>query len=1794
MKKRILSMMLVLCMVIGMMPTAFAEDDTSGSVDVTTFADLKTALEAAAAADSGDTTINIQNNITLAEGESWSAVNIDGYHGADTITIHGNGCTISGLDAPLFSGGFAGGSGLVVDQLTLDSVTINDSASSTGVGAFIGSVDSMDVVSLTDCHLTNSTITCTGGPRVGGLIGWTSGYNNQNDGPVDTRITIDNCSVENCEITSNGSVGGLIGHAGANPATYHTIRNCTVTGNTLTSTGDGGWRVGIVVGTANVGELAMDGITESGNTLAQTDKEAPANTLYGRFVPGDTGTLTIDGTPVFGSDIVAQNGSSGYKTLSAAVDAAATGDTITLLTDISEDVTIPEGKDVTLDLGGHTMTVPSDCGIEVLGLLTVTDSGENGTITCTNTPIRVNGSGAKFTLESGAVISTDDYGIYAKDNGTAVVNGGSISSKDAALSGNNTTGDMNFEVHGGTITAAQGPAIYMPGQVNLTITNGTLNGGISLRMGQVDISGGTINSITKNIDSPSEYYGYSGNAWLPDALYVFGGTYTSENATYGNSLNLNITGGTFNCLNDQGSAIAIYDLGNVAQEENISISGDAKLTSSSSSRKSYQVLSLTDIGVTDSAYGANSGKVSTTITGGTFTTDPSDYLEDDYQAVQGDDGYTVSMKDTVATIGGTKYTSLAKAIAAAQDDDTVALVADTTEDITISGKKLTLDLGGKTLTNTSSGKPTLFVGNNAVVSVKNGSIVGGASYYNIQCGTEADPTGSIELTDVTATAGNVAASMIDNWGTLTIHSGTYTGGMNTVKSEPTGTLTINGGDFACSYAASYSYNGVVLSYGTATVTDGTFTHTATTPNWAYPCAFMTAKDKDTDPTPHTTITGGTFTVKHSRGKSIWGYGKANSSNFEISGGHYSSAPSTSAVAEGYGVTDKVDGYYGIAPANAITIEPLTNGKITTTSPAPEGKKVTLTIKPTTGYVLDTISVKTASGTEVAVTGSVTSKTFTMPAEAVTVSATFKKADYKITIKATNGKVTAPATAQYNEKVSISVTPDPGYELSTISVKKGSTKVTLNEDNTFTMPAGAVTVTATFKAIPYDIAVAEGIANGMVTVEAETATVGTAVPVTVSPAEGYALKELYYTTEGSDEHHAIEAVDDGYTLNMPAEAVTIHAAFQKLTYTVTVAEGIEHGTIAASATFPWDDTVTVTVTPDTGYELEKLTYTAEGSETAEEVTANEDGAYTFTMPKANVVLNASFQKSIYTVTVDEKIENGKITVDPKTASMGDTVTVSATPEEGYELDAITVTSGKTAVTVKDGKFTMPAGNVTVSATFKKAAAPSPEPSVSTTTTVSTDVSTDIPSADKKAIEAVLDDASVEGIEKAADTGDILDAAGVTEADTKAKQVEIKITTKVVAEGADLSAGTLTFSAAPVATITIDGKKVSKDVPVTNDMLNGKNITIKLPLPKDFVPEEIIHISNDGLRQRYTAQDFKVETAENGGQVAVLKITHFSQFILNAKTHVHTWDQGTVITEPTATTDGTMHYVCTVCGDEKDEVIPAVPATQLTLDPPSVRLAAGKTQALTLTVVPENATGTVIWSSSNPAVATVDETGNVTAAAAGTTTITAVLGTQTAVATVSVVCGTDTCQYYTDVDAGAWYHPAVDFVTEHKLMQGVDAKARTFVPSHELTRAQLAQVLYNMENPGDTASEKSFKDVKQGAWYYNAVIWAADNGIVKGYEDGCFYPNRPITREQMVTMLYRYMQFKGLKVDASSEDWKSFTDYAKVDSWAQDAMAWAVHNGVVNGIQNNQLAPTHTAQRSQVAKIIMEITMLYDLA
>ena len=259
---------------------------------------LKDALSAAGAAGAGNTTIAFFGNIDMS-GTAWTPIKVDGYHGADIVTIEGNGATITGLTAPLFAGGFAGGSGIVIKDLTIADSNIV-STNTIGSGAFIESVDSMSTITLTNCHLVNSTVTGGDGSRTGGLIGWTAGYNNVNDGPVKTYVTITDCSVVGCEISCNGSVGGIYGHAGNNAWTYSTIENCTVKNNKLNSTDDGGWRVGVVVGTANVGEVTISNITESGNTLTQTGKTAPAgqSNLYGRFVPGTTGKLEIDGAYV--------------------------------------------------------------------------------------------------------------------------------------------------------------------------------------------------------------------------------------------------------------------------------------------------------------------------------------------------------------------------------------------------------------------------------------------------------------------------------------------------------------------------------------------------------------------------------------------------------------------------------------------------------------------------------------------------------------------------------------------------------------------------------------------------------------------------------------------------------------------------------------------------------------------------------------------------------------------------------------------------------------------------------------------------------------------------------------------------------------------------------------------------------------------------------------------------------------------------------------------------------------------------------------------------------------------------------------------------------------------------------------------------------------------------------------------------------------------------------------------------------------------------------------------------------
>ena len=246
--------------------------------------------------------------------------------------------------------------------------------------------------------------------------------------------------------------------------------------------------------------------------------------------------------------------------------------------------------------------------------------------------------------------------------------------------------------------------------------------------------------------------------------------------------------------------------------------------------------------------------------------------------------------ENVAKVGGTGYATLAEALDVAQDGDTVTLLADRTEDVTI-GKNITLDLGGKTLTNTNAGKATLTVAAGATATVMNGNIVGGTSFYTIQ------NNGTATLKDVTAKAGNTGSSMIDNYGDLTINSGSYTGGLNVVKSEEDSKLTINGGKFTLDYATN-GYTGVIFAYGDTTISGGEFIQNLTTTGrWNHPQVILAGVVEGY--TSSVKVTGGSFTNKMS-GESIFrGVGKATSDNFEVSGGTYNKSVSDGFFKDGY-------------------------------------------------------------------------------------------------------------------------------------------------------------------------------------------------------------------------------------------------------------------------------------------------------------------------------------------------------------------------------------------------------------------------------------------------------------------------------------------------------------------------------------------------------------------------------------------------------------------------------------------------------------------------------------------------------------------------------------------------------------------------------------------------------------------------------------------------------------------------------------------------------------------------------
>ena len=890
MKQRILAILLSLTMMFTLVPTAMAEGEEVAQIGNTKYETLAAAFDAA---KDGDT-------ITLLKSGNGNGVSVPANKFTNAgVTVNFNGYTY------MVGGQLVGsaGTGTNAFQLLKDNkITFKNGSI---VGATEGSKPADDtpnwhgapaIVIQNYCDLTLDNMTVTGGDETV----YTMSNNCGNVVIKDTTINAKNGDVafDVCRYASYPSV------------------NVTVKGN---STINGTVEVSGVIGEGQSRQLNIEGGSFAGDFRIVDD--VPANiSITGDTFNTDVSAYVADGytynsetktvEPLGETNAVAKVGDTYYKTLADAVTAAENDETVTLLKNAETTVELSfTNKAITLDLNGKTVSGTFTDNFSVI------EAGENASLTVQDTSVAGTGK-----------IASNKYGISARDGGALIVKRGTIESEYAPLSGNNTAGDMNFTVNGGTLTAKHGPAIYMPGQVNLSITDGVLNGGISLRMGQVSISGGTINAATDGLDSPAEYYHYSGNAWLPDALYVFGGTYTSENTTYGNSLHLNITGGTFNCANGQGSAVAIYDLGKVEQVMEITISDEAKLGTNSTARNAYDKLSLSDIGVTspEPGFGAHSGQVSTTITGGLFSSDPSAYVPDTHHVEDSGNGsYPFAVKE------------------GAKSDATIIVTAATNAAVSD-----TIESGDKAKIEAVKDKANVEGMAAAIRDDKKAAIAKAADVTDEQLAGK-----NMIETEITVKVEAKAADLAN--------------GKLTFEASPVATVKVNG----------------AAKGTTVPVTNDMLNGQPITVKLPLPEGFTPKQIK------HISSNGSVeyFLKTAKRGAKLFTVDSDNCavftitkfSTFELSG-------TVTYVEPSYYSGSSSD------PTYSVTVDKTENGSVTVSpKSASKGSTVTITVKPDSGYVLETLTVTDKNGNELTLKDKGDGKyTFTMPAGKVEVKATF--------------------------------------------------------------------------------------------------------------------------------------------------------------------------------------------------------------------------------------------------------------------------------------------------------------------------------------------------------------------------------------------------------------------------------------------------------------------------------------------------------------------------------------------------------------------------------------------------------------------------------------------------------------------------------------------------------------------------------------------------------------------------------------------------------------------------------------
>ena len=1104
----------------------------------------------------------------------------------------------------------------------------------------------------------------------------------------------------------------------------------------------------------------------------------------------------------------------------------------------------------------------------------------------------------------------------------------------------------------------------------------------------------------------------------------------------------------------------------------------------------------------------------------------------------------------VAQIGENKYETLQKAINAA-NGNTVKLLKNVTEDITIhSNKNVTLDLNGHKLTNASGHTITVEKGGELNISdsvgtgvvdntshgkgaiVNSGEVTlnggtfkrsaekgtyspyrdGGNSWYTIA------NYGTMKInTDVTVENAGGYSSMIRNGGdvtadcNLTIGGGNFVGGVNTVKNDSFGVLTINGGNF--SNTAQY----VIMNWNKAEITAGTFQ----TLDTASAVLFTSAYGGDDNTVGKLTISGGEF--KHASDTQemiVDHYNASNSGTAAVTGGKFDAdiskyiptdyVQSADGTVEKLGETNSVakigDTYYAslaaaVAAADNSTVTLLKDANEAIIVPA--GKTVTIDLNGKEFTHSGWLSVENGSNLILA-NGSINADIWVSGGntEAQTTKLTIGSdvvlsGSFPIVVEGGTNLGSGKGTYGFS-KVEIAGTVKASSSGVWVMGNLGNGTESMAQ---MTMNSNVIDVQSTAKII--------GVGNDNLGVTIMgLATVNVANRAEISGSEGIFVKRGTLNINGG----TISGNRSSFTLppnanNNGAEevgaALVISSTYNNYG---TIDVNINGGTFTSAYgnavyvghTVNKNSSVNAFVN---GYQLDITAGSFKGA-------AGKDA------------LNIAESIEGDNAKCKTIVTSGLFSSDPS-AYLAEDCFVHKSTDSSYPYIVTNTPPAETPIFVDE--------------------------ETSHDTSAITDPET------KTAIEAVIDNAKVEGVADAVDESALV--AGNVDADevSAAKKVDVEIKVEVAVKSAVLSGEdadkTLTFEAKPVATIKVDGVEKATGVPVPNSLLSG-DITVKLPLPTGFAPKQIKHTSADGSEEYFildTAKEASLRGAKiftiDANNCAVFTINRFSTFELS----------GTVTyTEPVPA------YSVKVAAAENGTVT-------------SNRRSATRGQTVTLTVSPADGyaldTLTVTDAKGNEIELTDKGDGKYTF--------------KMPASRVTVSASFKKLPIFTDID-GRWYTPYIEWAAEEGIALDEDGSG-LFHPDADCSRAAIVTFLWRAFGSQEpTITECPFTDVSESDSWYKAVLWAYENKITVGYDDPTvFAPDATSERAQTLTFLKRAVKAADV---ATGND---FTDVPE-GAWYEAAVNWGVSEGLTNGYDDPTVfAPREDCSRAEIIAFIYRL-------